>query len=230
MLILRSLLRRLINFLDECFDLRKLIREEKITPHPLAGDRAIEWSWIAANLPSEPSRILDLGCVGSALSGIASRLGHCVTAVDLNDIEYEMPRVMFRKGDINKLDFADEKFDTIMNCSMIEHVGLENRYGSEKMNDGDLIVMEKLNKLLTQEGRMILTIPVGVDASFVPFHRIYGVERLPRLISGYNILSEEFYTKSGSSLWHECDKKTALATQGSPDHYSLGLFLLEKQH
>ncbi len=228
MSMLKSLLISSVNIADKCFGLRKLMREENVKIHPLSGDRAIEWSWVTMHLPHQPSRVLDLGCVGSVLTGIASRLGHHVTAVDLNDIEYEMPRVRFLKGDVNELDFADGEFDIIMNCSMIEHVGLENRYGSRKMVDGDLVVMERLKKLLKRDGRMILTIPVGIDACFIPFHRIYGIERLPKLFAGYNILQEQFYTKGDISLWHECDKAAALSTRGSAEHYALGLFLLGK--
>ena len=225
----KSLLRSSINLADRCFDLRKLMREEKVKVHPLSGDRAIEWSWVTVHLPTQPSRVLDLGCVGSVLTGIVSRLGHHVTAVDLNDIEYEMPRVTFCKRDINELDFDDGQFDVIMNSSTIEHVGLENRYGAEKRPDGDLVAMEKLSKLLALEGRMILTIPVGVDAIFEPFHRIYGSERLPKLLAYYKIRQEEFWTKGGIDLWNECDKQTALSTTGSTDHYALGLFLLGKR-
>jgi SAM-dependent methyltransferase len=232
MSMLKSLLRSSINLADRYFGLRKLMQEEntKAKAHPLSGDRAIEWSWVAVHLPANACHVLDLGCVGSVLTGIASRFGHQVTAVDLNDIEYEMPRVTFRKGDIDELDFDDRQFDVIMNCSMIEHVGLENRYGSRKILDGDLMAMEKLGKLLAADGRMILTIPVGVDANISPFHRIYGTERLPKLLAAYRILQEEFWTKGDIGIWNQCGKETALLTKGSADHYALGLFLLLKRN
>jgi len=204
------------------------MREDNTEACPLAGDRAIEWSWVTAHLPDESSRVLDLGCVGSVLTGIASRLGHQVTAVDLNDIEYEMPGVMFRKGDINVLDFGDATFDVIMNCSMIEHIGLGSRYGSGRQTAGDLMAMEKLRNLVAPDGTMILTVPMGVDATFEPYHRIYGAARLPRLLAGYKIVQEEFWTKERGGLWNQCDKKTALSTKGAPDYYALGLFLLGK--
>jgi len=222
----KTVLRSTINLADKCFGLRKLMREEKSMLHPLSGDRAIEWSWITMHLPAQPSRVLDLGCVGSVLTGIASRLGHHITAVDINDIEYVMPRVTFRKGDINKLEFGDEQFDVIMNCSMIEHIGLENRYGSLKAIDGDLDAMKKLRNLLAPDGRMLLTIPVGIDETFAPFHRIYGAERLPRLLTRYRILKKEFWMKGDPHLWVECDEMTALGIRGTSESYALGLFEL----
>ena len=88
--------------------------------------------------------------------------------------------------------------------------------------------MSKLSLLLAPHGKMILTIPVGVDAVFSPFHRIYGSIRLPRLLEKYKVMHQEFWTKDKTMKWQECPKDIALATQGSSDFYALGLFVLEK--
>ncbi|MBN1975116.1 MAG: class I SAM-dependent methyltransferase [Sedimentisphaerales bacterium] len=225
---IKSVIRDIINYADKYLCLRALMRDENAKVHSLAGDRAIEWSWVTVRLPAEPCRVLDLGCVGSVLTGIASRQGHYVTAVDLNEIEYEMPNVVFQQGDIIEMNWGDAQFDIIMNCSMIEHVGLGGRYGSRDRNDGDIIAMKRLHDLLATCGRMILTIPVGIDAEFRPFHRVYGEKRLPLLLSCYNLIQEEYWHKAKNSKWGICDKQTALNTVGSAEFYSLGLFLLGK--
>jgi SAM-dependent methyltransferase len=206
------------------------MHHEDAAVHPLSGDRAIEWSYVTMQLSSKPSSILDVGCVGSALAGIASRLGHQVTAVDLREIEFEMPRVTFHRGDIIEMDFGGERFDTIINCSVIEHVGLGKRYGGASRANGDLLLMEKLKKLLKPDGHMILTIPIGLDAIIFPFHRIYGIKRLSKLLAEYRILHEEFWAKGSNKIWNRCDKKYALSIKGSSDHYALGLFLLGKKN
>jgi len=195
-------------------------------PCLLNGDRAIEWSWAVAHLPDRPCRVLDVGCVHSALSAIAARMGHSVTAVDLNDIEYEIPGVAFRKGDINELPFGAEHFDVIVNCSTVEHVGLAGRYGSKPGEDGDLQAMSKLRSLMAPRAVMLLTIPVGLDATVSPHHRIYGELRLPRLLRGFNAAAEEFWHKPDGRRWTCCDRSTALATAGSECYYALGLFVL----
>lgn len=225
--ITKHIIRSSINFVDEILGLRKLMSEGAIeATHPLEGDRAIEWSWIVENLPKNSVNILDLGCVQSPLTGIASRLGHKVTAVDMRDIEYEMNNVTFINGDISNIDFCDKCFDIIMNCSMIEHVGLAGRYGSVETNDGDLSVMRLLKTLLTPTGLMLLTIPVGKDAIFSPHHRIYGEMTLPTLLNDYSILKEEFWRKGSSKKWKVCDKKSALSENGTKNFYALGLFVL----
>lgn len=225
--IIKQTIRSVINFTDRVFGLRRIMLEGVIEEvHPLAGDRAIEWSWIVANLPDHSVDILDLGCVQSALTGIASRLGHKVTAVDMRDIEYEMDNVKFLKGDITKINFGDKRFDIIMNCSMIEHVGLGGRYGSSGQNDGDIATMRLLKHLLSPSGFMILTIPVGQDTIFSPQHRIYGKNTLPKLLNDYSIVKEEYWSKGISQKWTICDRAAALAITGAEDFYALGLFVL----
>jgi len=53
--------------------------------------------------------------------------------------------------------------------------------------DGDLDAMGILRELLAPGGRMILTIPVGRDQICGPYHRIYGEDRLPRLLDGFGV-------------------------------------------
>lgn len=213
-----------INYLKRI--LRSFRKEKR---NPLEGDRAIEWSWVVENLPNTPSKILDFGCVGSVLTCISSRLGHTVTAIDLREIEYEMNDVKFIKQDFLTLDFGNDTFDIILNSSTIEHVGLPNRYGATEVKDGDIIAMGKLAGLLKENGKMILTIPVGIDDIYTPLHRIYGMERLPLLLKSYRIIKEEFWFKNNAFKWVKCSKKTALNIKGSYNSYALGLFLLEKK-
>lgn len=223
---MKNIIKNVINRADRCFGLRALMQNETQTVWNLEGDRAIEWSWMVSHLPKQAARVLDFGCVQSSLSAIAARLGHAVTAVDLRDIEYEMEGVRFRKGHINKLDFTSEQFDVIMNCSTVEHVGLEGRYAGQQEGEGDLEAMRRLRSLLAEGGIMILTIPVGRDAVFSPFHRIYGEMRIKRLLQGFAVLDQEFWAKDASYLWKKCDRQVALATTGSNVYYALGLFLL----
>lgn len=197
--------------------------------HPLAGDRAIEWSWVVAHLPDAPAEVLDLGCVGSALTGIAARLGHRVTAVDLRPIEYEMDNVRPLQGDVRDLALPERFFGTIINCSTIEHIGLSGRYGvSADQEHGDREVMKRLRNLLAPAGRMLLTLPIGLDAVFPPYHRVYGRETLPALLDGYDILAEEYWIKAtADGLWRRRDRQEAMDRPGGARHYALGLFVLK---
>jgi hypothetical protein len=224
-----------------CRALRKVRRWIRSPDRPripnLLGDRDIEWSWIASQMPSSPGEALDFGPGGSHQALIAAQRGFNVTAVDLESVHwpYVHPGLRFIQGDILKLPLPTEHFDLVINCSTVEHVGLAGRYGvTENRPDGDLEAMARLHGLMKPNGLMLLTIPVGQDAVFAPFHRVYGKERLPRLLDGYIVEKEAFWVKDQENRWVSCDRETALkfeaSVHGGPlqNAYALGCFVLRK--
>lgn len=193
----------------------------------LAGDRWVEWSFCFARMSDGPGRTLDFGADIGFLSLAAAQRGHDVVALDRlpSALDYEHERVRHVQADVLTHDFGDERFDQIVNCSSVEHVGLGGRYGSFEETDGDLKAMAALRRVLAPGGRHILTIPVGRDLVVAPQHRIYGAERLPRLLDGYVTAEEQYWAKEGG-LWRRCERERALRTEGSATFYSLGLFVL----
>jgi 2-polyprenyl-3-methyl-5-hydroxy-6-metoxy-1,4-benzoquinol methylase len=204
----------------------------------LRGDRDIEWSWVASQMPSGPGEALDFGNGGSLLGLIAAQQGFNVTAIDSGSVQwpYVHPRLHFMHGDILKLPLPKEHFDLVINCSTVEHVGLVGRYGvTESRPNGDLEAMARLRELMKPDGVMVLTVPVGQDAIFAPITRIYGAQRLPRLLTGYDIEKEEYWVKDEQNRWILSNRETALSFQsfaGSWDAlqnvYALGCFVLRR--
>jgi SAM-dependent methyltransferase len=202
----------------------------------LAGDRDIEWSWVSSQIPLGEGEALDFGPGGSFLGLIAAQRGFNVTAIDLVPIQWDYvhSRLQFICGDILKLSLPTKHFDLVINCSTIEHVGLAGRYGVTKNNpDGDLKAMAHLREIMKPGGTMLLTIPVGRDAVFAPLHRVYGAQRLPRLLEGYTVEKEAFWVKDSQNRWVLTDRETALdfeASAGSwnplQNYYALGCFVL----
>lgn len=204
----------------------------------LIGDRDIEWSWVASKMPSGHGEALDFGPGGSHLALIAAQRGFNVTAVDLGPVNwpYTHPGLRFIQGDILKLPLPSGHFDMIINCSTVEHVGLAGRYSvTENRPDGDLEAMARLREVMKPGGVMLCTIPIGQDALFAPLTRIYGKERLPRLMDGFIMDKESFWVKDPNNRWIQCDKGTALSFNASAgsydplqDVYALGGFVLRK--
>ena len=196
----------------------------------LVGDRYLEWSWVSAHLPDNPGAVLDFGC-GEAFPGLvaAMRGGH-VVGLDRKPVRlaYQAHNLRIQSGDILRFDLGESRFDIIINCSSVEHVGLAGRYGSTHLLDGDLIAMERLRNLLRIEGFMILTIPVGQDAIFAPLHRVYGQRRLGLLLKGFRIIENEFWSKKAPlNSWFRVSEEEALAVQPSRSFYALGFFILK---
>jgi SAM-dependent methyltransferase len=204
-------------------------RLEEARGPSLQGDRAVEWSFCVARLASGPGSTLDFGADIGFLSLAAAQRGHDVIALDRLPpaLEFTHERVTALQGDILDRPLADRRFDQIVNCSSVEHVGLAGRYGSVDHPDGDIEAMAILRELLVPAGRMLLTMPVGRDLVCPPLHRIYGPDRLPRLLEGYEAEEQQFWAKD--TVWSRTERDRALATEGSRSFYSLGLFVLRPQ-
>jgi hypothetical protein len=197
----------------------------------LSGDRDLEWSWVIAQATVGSKRALDFGPGNSKTPIALSFISDEVVAFDLNkpEIPYGVNNIGHVVGDITAPPPDLGKFDLILNCSTIEHVGLPGRYGSTEVTDGDLIGMRNLSNMLTDKGKMILTIPIGVDGVFLPNHRVYGSKRLPKLLEGYKIETERYFEKTElKRFWAETTKSQALSTPSSLSFYSIGLFVLTK--
>jgi SAM-dependent methyltransferase len=205
-------------------------------PKPnLAGDRTLEWGFVAAALPpAAPGQTcLDFGCSDAPmLTPMAALAGYQTTGLDLLEVhpDVHVPGVRYVQSDLNALDWPAASFDVIINCSSIEHVGLGERYGQQVEGaEGDIRAMQRLRGLLRPGGRMILTLPVGRDAVIMPLHRVYGPQRLPRLLAGWRELRAEFYIKDlarRGNTFFQSDRATAYEQVGTAHYYGLGLFVL----
>jgi SAM-dependent methyltransferase len=172
--------------------------------------------------------VLDFGSGNGMMALGTSFAGNDVVAVDLEPEQYlfHPDRIEYVRGDFNELDFEPGSFDQILNCSSIEHVGLAGRYGSPDDPDGDLRAMEKMARLVKPDGDMVLTIPIGRDAVHKPLHRIYGEERLPRLLEHWEIREAAYWAKPTDNRFEPVSREQAIGEEGSPSYYALGLFVV----
>ncbi len=198
-------------------------------PPNLLGDRDIENAFILANIPSFPGKALDFGCGNGLLALGAAMRGFNVTAIDRLPLTFlfSHPDVTFIKTDLFDFNPKNGAFDLIINCSSVEHVGLSGRYNFDKAdNNGDLDAMSKLKSLLAPEGRLLMTVPVGSDRVWPPFHRVYGKNRLSKLLAGFKVLDEQFWVKDGQNRWVGANKEAAMTIESSPTFYAIGGFIL----
>lgn len=204
----------------------------------LSGDREREYGFIINHLsaPVNGNRCLDFGSGGlSTLTQAALNQGWNVTALDHEATSAPSGAQMIT-GDV--LALALEPYDLILCCSAIEHVGLAGRYGvTEAVEDGDLRAMAKLRNALTEDGRLLLTLPIGRDHVHAPMHRVYGEDRLPLLLEGFEVFDEAYWRKLSDNSWQSCTRDEALAgyslavsrTDWQGCYYNLGAFELRKR-
>lgn len=201
----------------------------------LKGDRVVEYDWAKKSicrfkLSNSETKILDVGCGEGNLAFSLAGEGYQVTALDCRRIKkyrnIENPK--FVLGDILGIKL-DRKFDLITLVSTIEHIGLPGRYSEENLPDGDILAMYRLRRMLKEQGRLVLTLPIGLDTVVGSWHRVYGQERLPKLLKEWEIEQEEYWQKDSQNVWKKTNKESALKEKPTdvPTCYALGLMVLK---
>lgn len=193
----------------------------------LAGEREIEYDYARANLPYGTGLLLDLGPDAACKLGkIALSRGWRVVGIGTDGMGYNPKGFTFICADFMKYD-CKMHFDWTLNVSTIEHFGLAGRYGVKVDEPNlDLVAMQKLRRLTRQ---MILTVPLGVDAVFKPWHRVYGPKRLPRLLEGWKVNHEQCWAKLSGDKYEVVARQTAFLHKPmvDPFYYAVGTFVLE---
>jgi SAM-dependent methyltransferase len=202
------------------------------------GERHVEWSFLSKEMPDGPGEALEFGCENGYMSLLAAQKDFHVLACDLQQqyFLWQHPRVEFRLGDFLKLDLQEDHFDLIINCSSVEHVGVAGRYGiTAEQSNGDIEAMKKFARVLRPGGVLIMTVPCGRDAVMAPWCRVYGPERLPRLLAPLVLEKERYWEKDEANRWVEVSREKALdfETRHDPTNphgcsYALAGFVLRK--
>ena len=107
-----------------------------------------------------------------------------VTTVDYGSRTYEHPQLdQVNASFWNQLGDANLNYDVVVAASALDHDGL-GRYGDPIAPDGDLLTMRLLLRTLAPGAKVLVSVPVGPDRIIWNLMRIYGKDRLARLIDG----------------------------------------------
>jgi len=154
-------------------------------------------------------------------------MGYRVIGVDLRpEMPFDLAQFEFVHGEFNHVTLPLASFNLAVLCSVVEHIGLDGRYDNPSDPDGDIKAMKKVMGLLKPDGICILNIPVGIDAVYSPWHRVYGRGRLPELLQGYNVVKSRFFAKQPWKNWCETDEEHALSYPATAARYALGQYVL----
>lgn len=144
-------------------------------------------TWLRDALKEYPitgKNILIVGSTCPWYEAIALEAGcNTVTVVDYRPQQANLENVLYITPD----KLTTQKFDIIWSISSYEHDGL-GRYGDPINPNGDLKAMYEIRKHLSENGYLFLVVPVGKDTVVWNAHRVYGKIRLPRLLSGWDVV------------------------------------------
>ncbi|MGE0607021.1 MAG: DUF268 domain-containing protein [Pirellulales bacterium] len=142
-------------------------------------------SFVYSALEKFPIRGRNVVIVGSEMPWyecVCTEYGGRVTTIEYRDVDCRIPGLNV----VTPAEFARQptQFDAALSISSIEHDGL-GRYGDPINPRGDLRAMQDMRELLKPDGLLFLAVPVGRDALVWNAHRIYGRQRLPQLLGGW---------------------------------------------
>ncbi len=193
----------------------------------VTSSRIVEEPFILQNIGLERgNKVLDFGCVYSKISLELASLGYQVTGVDLNDYPYAHPNFHFLKGNFLENRFLNSSFDGVIALSALEHIGIDYYYGGPVLEEGDKKVIKEIYRILKTSGKFLLTVPFG-KRKIMPGQRVYDIESLNSLLSGFTIEKEEFYEyKDGA--WLPQKREIAATIDFSEKHQAVALIVCSK--
>lgn len=186
--------------------------------------------WICSQAKGE--KILDVGCSQGITSILLAREGKKVLGIDLNGESIEFAQksledeseitkkyVEFKIANFMDYDFKDEKFDSIILAEILEHITDPERF------------IKKTSKLLNENGRVIITVPFGVNDYFDHKKTYYLFDMYELLIKYYEISRIQIL---GRWIVFVCENNSKNLKQEIPKRYIKELekafYLIEREN
>jgi len=142
--------------------------------------------WICENVKG--NNILDIGCSQGITSIILGREGKTVFGIDLlnesiefakssleNEEESTRNNVRFETANFMNYDFKDEKYDSILITEVLEHLTDPKSF------------IQKAEKYLVDQGRIIISVPFGINDYFDHKKTYYAYDLLELVKDNFEV-------------------------------------------
>jgi SAM-dependent methyltransferase len=201
---------------------------------PATGDeRAIEIPWALARYCGE-GHVLDIGYAFAEpayLTGLVALGAKSLVGVDLATAE--VPGLRSVVADVRALPFSDGSFDLAFCISTLEHVGRDNKVydvDAERDDAGDEAALRELHRVLTKNGRLIVSVPTGQHDD-----QGWQVQRTPEdwvavfERSGFLVYEDELYLRAANG-WRRASLAEAGAARYGSGSPGAGAVLVAELH
>lgn len=197
----------------------------EVTPDVEREMDVLQQSWLAARIPSIPSRVLVLGPDKAALALTAAQMGHEVTAIEEGTTEdrfvYMHPNLLFVRHHIDTLPQREGYFDLVMYLAARHPFVLRDYEGRHVTDPGN--ATELLHRLRSRAR------PGGAVAICLPAAPLSDTQRNPfldddRCISvahlGYDDVHGTIWSKANRGRWIASDANLGVCI-GPPNDIAL---------
>ena len=145
------------------------------------------------------------------------------------------------QGEFNGYDFKDEKFDTVMFLSSLEHFPMcteDTRHGGmaelspnwHYKEGEDIRGYQKALSILKDKGKIILTVPFGKPV-WQDYHQNYNWEKLLELTKGSTIIEKQTFTLKDTSKpfhWEQTEPEDMEDIIYDDRAHGVGCFVMQK--
>lgn len=194
------------------------------------GNARTEYFWqdlIAAQLIREASPVRHLD-VGSRLDGFVAHVAafRDLDVCDIRPVSVQIPGVRFVQRDLMSPQEDNQRYDSVSCLHALEHFGL-GRYGDPLTQNGYVLGLQNLARLLEEQGKLYLSVPLGQSRIEFNANRVFAPQTILDLAAKYGLELQRFF--------HFSDPDTGMREVTNPDwaeigrmRYSLGLFVFVK--
>ncbi len=172
--------------------------------------RIVEDAYVLGKLMDiKPCRVLDVGCVArhNVISPSLAFKGWDVYGVDIrSEWQFHHPNFHFVQADVRTANFKPDFFDVVTCVSTIEHIGLAGYYGNtQDFENADIQAMKRIREIMKPNGTLLLTVPYQHDYFCKPGARLYDMDRLNRMLKGFEVKDKVIYLQDKEGHWNKVD-------------------------
>ena len=145
---------------------------DKVTATPFDPHYFYQGAWLARRVAeASPSLHVD---VASSVLTMSVLSASCRTVfLDYRPLKVTLAGLRSVAGSITQLPFADASLTSLSCLHVIEHIGL-GRYGDRLDPDGSRKSAAELMRVLSPNGRLYLSVPIGRERICFNAHRVFS--------------------------------------------------------
>ena len=176
---------------------------------------------------SSPIKHVD---VGSRLDGFVAHISsfRFIEVLDIRPLSSIIPNVMFTQCDITQMDSRFINYSDSVSClHTIEHFGL-GRYGDEIDSNAPYKGLSNLANILSENGILYLSTPVGSEKIYFNAHRVFDIYDLIESVKLNGLVLESLAYKIPGESFTKSDNIDDDLARLKNVEYALAVLTLRK--
>ena len=193
---------------------------DRIPSTPFDPHYLYQAAWLARQLKSRPAaKHVDIASDARMIAVLSAF--QIVEFADIRPLKVSLSGLYCVAENITTLSYEDDSIDSLSSLHVVEHIGL-GRYGDCLDPDGSRMALLELQRVLSFDGRLFLSVPVGRERICFNAHRVFDPKSIIGILNRLRLV--EFSMVDDVGTFHALASIEAAAAL----EYGCGLFVFEK--